>query len=92
MNSATIVRVDGTTEELDRRPTLVEAQQIVDGWIELVKARDHWGNSVTLVVDEEGKPKNKPVNKSVTAIYGPSIPGGHVVGDVIVLEGWRTVG
>ncbi len=92
MNKATIVRVDGTTEELDGRPTLVEAQQIVGGWIELIKAKDHWGNSVTLVVDEEGKPKNKPTNKSATLIYGPSIYGGYVVGDVIILEGWKTVG
>lgn len=92
MNRATIVRVDGTTEELDRKPSLVEAQQIVGGWIELVKAKDHWGNSVTLVVDEEGKLKNKPTNKSITLTYGPSIRGGHVVGNVIILEGWRTVG
>lgn len=92
MNSATVVRVDGTTEELDCRPTLVEAQQIVGGYIELVKAKDHWGNSVTLVMDEEGKLKNKPTNKSITMTYGPSIRGGYVVGDAIILEGWRTVG
>ena len=92
MSRATIVRVDGTTEELDRRPTLIEAQQIVGGYIELVKAKDHWGNIVTLVVDEDGKPKNKPANNSITQTYGPSIYGGHIVGDVIILEGWRTVG
>lgn len=92
MGKATIVRADGTTEELDHRPTLEEAQQTVGGYIELVKAQDHWGNRVTLVVDEEGRIKNKPTNKSVTLVYGPSIYGGIIVGDVIVLEGWRTVG
>jgi len=91
MNRATIVRVDGATEELEGRPTLEEAQQIVGGYIELVKAKDHWNNSVTLVVDEDGKGKNTPINKSITLVYGPSIHGGYIVGDVIVLEGWKTV-
>lgn len=88
MNKATIVRVDGTTEELDRRPTLTEAQQIVGGWAELVKV----GDNKTLVVDEEGKLKGKPVNKKITQLYGSRIYGGYIVGDVIVLEGWKTVG
>jgi len=92
MNKATIVRVDGTTEELDYRPTLKEAQLIVGGYIELVKAQDRQGNRVTLVVDDEGKLKHKPTNKSITSTYGPSIYRGYIVGDVIVLEGWKTVG
>jgi len=92
MNKATIVKVDGSTQELDHRPLLKEAQQIVGGWIELVKAKDNWGNIVTLVVDGEGKLKYKPTNKSITLVYGQSIYGGYVVGDAIILEGWRTVG
>jgi len=92
VNKATVVKVDGSTQELDHRPTLKEAQEIVGGWIELVKAKDHWGNKVTLVVDEEGKPKNKFESKSITMVYGQSIYGGYIVGDVIILEGWRTVG
>ena len=92
MNKATIVRVDGTTEELESRPTLEEAQQIVGGYVALVKAKDHWGNSVTLVVDEEGDPKGKPRNNSISLVYGHSVRGEQIVGNVIVLEGWRTVG
>lgn len=88
MNKATIIRVDGTEEQLDHKPTLEEAQKIVGGWIELVKV----GGSKTLVVDEEGKLKNKPTNKVITNIYGSEIYGGYIVGNVIVLEGWRTVG
>lgn len=88
MNKATIIRVDGTEQELDRRPSLKEAQEIVTGYIELVKV----GGSKTLVVDEEGKIKNKPTNKVITDRYGSQIYGGYIVGDVIVLEGWRTVG
>jgi len=92
MGKATVVKIDGSTRELNHRPSLKEAQQIVGGYIELVKAKDNWGNTVTLVVDEEGIPKNKPTNKSITMVYGPSIYGGCIVGDVIILEGWRTVG
>lgn len=92
MNKATVIKVDGSVQELDHRPTLKEAQEIVGGWIELVKAKDHWGNSVTLVVDEEGKPKNRHENKSITMVYGQSIYGGYIVGNVIILEGWKTVG
>lgn len=87
MNKATIIRVDGSEEELDRRPSLGEAQRIVGGWIELVKVKGG-----TLVVDEEGKIKNKPTNKIITKRYGNQIYGGYIVGDVIVLKGWRTVG
>ncbi len=88
MNSATVIKVDGTEELLDHRPSLEEAQGIVGGYIELVKI----GGNKTLVVDEEGKIKNKPTNKTITNKYGSQIYGGYIVGDVLVLEGWRTVG
>jgi len=88
MNKAIIVRVDGTEQELDHRPSLKEAQEIVGGYIEFVKV----GGNKTLVVDEEGKIKNKPTNWVITNIYGSKIYGGYIVGNVIVLEGWRTVG
>jgi len=90
--SAVVARVDGTLTELDHRPTLEEAQQIVDGYIELVKARDTVGQLVTLVVNEDGKPQNLPTNKYITKIYGPSIYNGIIVGNVIILRGWKTVG
>ncbi len=92
MYKATVVKVDGSIEELDHRPTLEESQKIVGGYIELVKARENGKRVVTLVVDEEGKMKNKPTNRNITERYGSSIYGGYIVGDVIVLEGWKTVG
>lgn len=88
MSKATVVKVDGSEQELDHRPSLEEAQQIVGGYIELVKV----GGNRALVVDGEGKLKNKPTNKAITSEYGSSIYGSFIVGDVIVLEGWRTVG
>ena len=88
MNRATVYRVDGTIEELGHKPTLKEAQEIVGGYIELVKVRGK-----VLVVDDEGKleHKNKPTNKLITSLYGSQIYSGYVVGDVIVLEGWKSV-
>jgi len=88
MNTAIIVRVNGEEEQLDHRPSLKEAQEIIGGYIELVKV----GGNKTLVVDEDGKPKGKPTNKVITNKYGSKIYGGYIVGNVIVLEGWRTVG
>lgn len=92
MNRATVVKVDGSEQELDHKPTLKEAQHIVGGWIELISVRDKRGYHRTLVVDDEGKLKDKPVNRVITNRYGQAIYGGCIVGDVIVLEGWHTVG
>jgi len=92
MNRATIVKVDGSIITLDSRPTLKEAQAIVGGWIEQLKAKHvKTGAMVTLVVDEEGKVKSKQTNDLITKTFGQSVHGGFIVGDVIVLEGWRTV-
>jgi len=92
-NSATIVRVSGETQNLTSRPTLAEAQNTVEGYIELVKARSKQDTRpVTLVVNEDGRSLNLPLNKVITEEYGQSIYQGYIVGDVIVLKGWQTVG
>jgi len=84
---ATIILASGEVKALDHRPTLKEAQEIVGGYIELVKVK-----GATLVVDEDGKMKNRPLNEVITKIYGPEIYGRIIVGDVILLRGWKTVG
>ena len=84
MGSAYILKADGTTVQLDHRPTFKEAREIVGGYIELV----HCPPKCTLVVNEEGLMRGLPLNKEATALYGYST----IVGDVIVLEGWKTVG
>ena len=99
LSSATIVKVDGGTKRLRRRPTLKESQSIVGGYIELVKAKDLNGKPVVLVVCNDGKMLGQPTNNSITEEYGPSIYGGYtgftyndsIVGDVIVLRGYRTI-
>lgn len=83
MGKATVLKVDGTREELDHRPTLEEAQKIVGGYIEYIRLDP---NNL-LVVDEDGKPKGLPTNKQATLLY----QWGKVVGDVIHLEGWKGV-
>ena len=83
-NKATVIKVDGTEIALPTRPSLTEAQRIVGGYIQLL----HVPHGLTLVVDEEGKLKGKPRNVRASDYY----QFGDLVGDVIVLEGWRTVG
>ncbi len=92
MSSATVYKVSGEVTELDHRPTLKEAQEIVGGWIELVKVLDTEGKAATLVVDGEGKLKNYSSNYRINREYGTSVYNGYIVGNAIVLRGWQTVG
>jgi len=85
MGKATILKVDGSEQELDHRPTLKEAQEIVGGYIELLPIR---GQDITLVLDDTGRLKGKPMNIKASNLFKPW----KLVGDIIVLEGWRTVG
>jgi len=91
MHKATVIKVDGTEYQLDHRPTLKESQEIVGGYIEFAHP-DNKGKKtqerLTLVVDEDGLVKGKPLNLKATNIYQRS----PIVGDVILLEGWQTVG
>lgn len=83
MNRATIIRTSGKEEKLNHRPSLVEAQKIVGGYIEILPI-----NGKTLVVNEDGRPMRLPINDKATGIYNYK---SYIVGDVIVLEGWKTV-
>ena len=85
MGKATIIKVDGTEQELDHRPTLKEAQEIVGGYIELLPLRK---TKLTLVLNEEGKLHGLLRNDRASTIFKPW----ELVGNVIVLEGWKTVG
>lgn len=85
MGKATVIKVDGTEEVLDHRPSLKEAQEIVGGYIELLPIK---GQRLTLVLNEEGKLQGLPLNKRASELFKPWT----LVGNVIVLEGWQTVG
>ena len=82
---AYIIRVDGSVQDLDHQPTLEEAQKIVGGYIELV--RSTLDSNKTLVVNEEGRLLGFKPNMLASNLYIHSL----VLGDVIVLEGWKSV-
>ena len=87
MGKATVIKVDGSEEELDHRPSLEESQKIVGGYIEITKC-----NSIPpkrMVVNEEGRLQGLPVNRAATSIHNCGVA---IMGNVIVLEGWKTVG
>jgi len=80
---ATLYRADGTQQEI--QPTngthfdLKELQALVGGWIEIVETTD----GRLIVLDEEGKLKDKRFNLLATTLYKY---GFHdpVVGDAVV--------
>ena len=83
LKKATILKADGTSQELDHKPTLAEAQKIVGGYIEYAQCT----NGRTLIVNEDGLMRRLSLNRQATAIYKHST----IVGDAILLEGWRTI-
>jgi len=72
---ATVIKVDGTTEEL-KEPTLQALQKAVGGYIEALNL----GNGKYMVVNEEGLMMRLPINKSATAIWRY----GEIVGNVVL--------
>lgn len=61
---------------------LQELQKEVDGGIEIVKTRFH--TNLTLVVDDEGIIKNKPLNTYATLLYGWVLGGHHIAGNAVL--------
>ena len=80
---AYIIKVDGTQEIIDHQPTLEEAQNIVGGWVEwLPKAK----KGITAFGDEEGRLNGKAVNETASRFLGY-----EVVGNIIIMVGWKTL-
>ena len=73
----------------DKHPTLKELQEFVGGYIEVAYAP----NGDQIIMDEEGKLKNKPINWEATELWlgKKSIEDfpihDYIVGDVIILSG-----
>ena len=84
----TIYKADGSkspsTPENGQFYELKELQKIVGGYIEFVYLTD---NSV-MVLNEEGKIDNLPLNVRATEILRKNFPDNpdHIVGDVLVAE------
>ena len=73
-----------TTWEIKRKedsPSLSEAQKFVGGWVEVVQVNDG-----ILIIDEEGKLKDKPVNEVASKMYADKYGDADViVGDAIYI-------
>ena len=73
-----------TTEEIQSKndsPSLADAQKFVGGWVEVVQVNDG-----ILIIDEEGKMKNKPVNEIASKMYADKYGDADViVGDAIYI-------
>jgi hypothetical protein len=62
-------------------PSLSDAQKFVGGWVECVHL-----DTGTLIVDEEGKMKNKPVNEVASKMYADKYGDADIiVGDAIFI-------
>ena len=60
-------------------PSLSEAQKFVGGWVEVVQVNDG-----ILIIDEEGKLKDKPVNQVASKMYADKYGDEDIiVGDAI---------
>lgn len=61
---ATVIGVDGSSEEISL-PTELEAfQKLVDGYIEVIRLPD----GSAMIVNEDGKMKEMPINKAASLI------------------------
>ena len=73
-----------TTKEIKSKnddPSLSDAQKFVGGYVEVVQVNDG-----LLIVDEEGKMKNKPVNEVASKMYADKYGDEDIiVGDVIYI-------
>ena len=71
-----------TTWEIKRKedsPSLSDAQKFVGGWVEVVQVNDG-----VLIIDEEGKLKNKDVNEISSKMYADKYGDADtIVGDAI---------
>ena len=67
------------------KPSLEKLQKMVDGYIQVVDAH----NGDQIVMDEEGKLKNKPINYEATKHWiGENANAyDYVVGDAVILSG-----
>ena len=73
-----------TTWEIKRKedsPSLSDAQKFVGGWVEVVQVNDG-----VLIIDEEGKLKDKPVNEVASKMYADKYGDADIiVGDAIFI-------
>jgi hypothetical protein len=89
-SKAWIIKADGTEVPLDHRPTYEETVKIIKGYMVIVtcpNTLNEYHRVLTMYVDEDGRCKPNQV-KNVKA---SAISGHYIVGDVLMLMGWRAL-
>ena len=79
---ATIIKVDGTREELTGNLDLQTLQKAVGGYIQIIPTDD----DKVMVLNEEGKLMGLPVNEEATMMTRGVLFNDIIVGDVVVAE------
>jgi len=83
---ATIYKTDGTVEEIQPKNgkgfKLEELQEIVGGYIETIYLK----NGMVMVVNEEGKINNLPLNKNATVYVHAHDFADVIVGNALVCK------
>lgn len=87
---AKLIKTDGTISEFELlgHPTPFDkVREAIGGYVETVRG---WGcdHNHIMLVDEEGRLKNKPLNPIATVLYRGDPPhhNGIIVGDVVLAQ------
>lgn len=80
------IRPNGTVEQIDCEDiTLDYLQSAVDGYIETLRIKDAPDRCLIMIIDEEGKLKNKPVNELAGEIAYIRFDD-YIVGDAVIVK------
>lgn len=79
----TLIKPDGTQETLERKMSFEEAQKIVGGYVQVVKARDA---KLCLLVNEDGIMLGLPHNKTATPLVHPQVWCSGIRGNALVVK------
>lgn len=80
------IKPNGTVEKIDcENITLDYLQSEVDGYIETLRIKGAPDRCLIMIIDEEGKLKNKPVNELAREIAYIRFDD-YIVGDVIIVK------
>ena len=80
------IKPNGMVEQIDCEDiTLDYLQSEVDGYIETVRIKDMPNRHLLMVIDEEGKLKNKPINDLAGKIAYIRFDD-YIVGDVVIVK------
>ncbi|MBQ2389610.1 MAG: DUF3846 domain-containing protein [Clostridia bacterium] len=86
MGNVIKIMANGTVEKTDcENITLDYLQSEVDGYIETLRIKDAPGRCLIMIIDEEGKLKNKPVNELAGDIAYIRFDD-YIVGDVVIVK------